>query len=71
MSPINVSVQARTPKTIQTPYRTPKSVKRGAMESSDRIFGTPDYLAPELLRTYVIQNDIFNFNDICIYNKLL
>ena len=36
-----------------TPYRTPKSVRRGAQvalnRSDDRILGTPDYLAPELL----------------------
>ncbi|XP_035219143.1 serine/threonine-protein kinase greatwall-like isoform X2 [Stegodyphus dumicola] len=34
----------------QTPYRTPKSVRRGPEPSSNqRILGTPDYLAPELL----------------------
>lgn len=36
-----------------TPYRTPKSVRRGVTSNSnrsdDRILGTPDYLAPELL----------------------
>lgn len=36
-----------------TPYRTPKSVRRGGQDgtirSDDRILGTPDYLAPELL----------------------
>ncbi|XP_034944429.1 serine/threonine-protein kinase greatwall [Chelonus insularis] len=37
-----------------TPYRTPKSVRRGTQttntgKSDDRILGTPDYLAPELL----------------------
>ncbi|KAL7296939.1 hypothetical protein TKK_0009379 [Trichogramma kaykai] len=35
-----------------TPYRTPKSVRRGTQgigRSDDRILGTPDYLAPELL----------------------
>lgn len=36
-----------------TPYRTPKSVRRiaaaGINRSDDRILGTPDYLAPELL----------------------
>lgn len=35
-----------------TPYRTPKSVRRGGKSlsrSDDRILGTPDYLAPELL----------------------
>lgn len=30
-----------------TPFRTPKSVKKG--KKIDRILGTPDYLAPELL----------------------
>ncbi|XP_049877967.1 serine/threonine-protein kinase greatwall isoform X1 [Pectinophora gossypiella] len=35
--------------TAQTPYRTPKSVRRGNQISDQRILGTPDYLAPELL----------------------
>lgn len=48
MSPINI-VHDKTPKVFKTPYRTPKSVKRGEMESDERILGTPDYLAPELL----------------------
>ncbi|KAM6338705.1 serine/threonine-protein kinase greatwall isoform 2-T2 [Podargus strigoides] len=35
-----------------TPYRTPKSVRRGAAPTEgERILGTPDYLAPELLLT--------------------
>uniref|UniRef100_A0A8C8RXA0 Serine/threonine-protein kinase greatwall n=1 Tax=Pelusios castaneus TaxID=367368 RepID=A0A8C8RXA0_9SAUR len=35
-----------------TPYRTPKSVRRGAAPvEGERILGTPDYLAPELLLT--------------------
>lgn len=38
-----------TPKTPRTPYRTPKSVRRGQWNSEQRILGTPDYLAPELL----------------------
>lgn len=38
-----------TPKTPRTPYRTPKSVRRGQWSSGQRILGTPDYLAPELL----------------------
>lgn len=38
-----------TPKTPRTPYRTPKSVRRGQWSSDQRILGTPDYLAPELL----------------------
>lgn len=33
----------------RTPYRTPKSVRRGDPSSDNRILGTPDYLAPELL----------------------
>lgn len=55
MSPIAVSecaaaVSDKTPKVnTRTPYRTPKSVRRYEMESDDRILGTPDYLAPELL----------------------
>ncbi|PNJ17757.1 MASTL isoform 4 [Pongo abelii] len=42
----------QTPNQIKsgTPYRTPKSVRRGAAPVDDgRILGTPDYLAPELL----------------------
>lgn len=40
----------KTPKSnIKTPFRTPKSVRRGEMGSDERILGTPDYLAPELL----------------------
>lgn len=45
MSPIT------TPKmSSHTPYRTPKSVRRGKAPSDYRILGTPDYLAPELLQ---------------------
>ncbi|KAM8967584.1 serine/threonine-protein kinase greatwall isoform 2-T2 [Pelodytes ibericus] len=34
----------------ETPYRTPKSVRRGAAQpENEKIIGTPDYLAPELL----------------------
>ncbi|XP_038207644.1 serine/threonine-protein kinase greatwall isoform X2 [Zerene cesonia] len=39
----------KTPSAAQTPYRTPKSVRRGNQISDQRILGTPDYLAPELL----------------------
>lgn len=46
VSPIQNS---STPKTPRTPYRTPKSVRRGHWSSDQRILGTPDYLAPELL----------------------
>ncbi|KAM8823542.1 serine/threonine-protein kinase greatwall isoform 2-T2 [Spinachia spinachia] len=36
--------------TSHTPFRTPKSVRRGALPvDGAHIFGTPDYLAPELL----------------------
>lgn len=35
---------------MNTPFRTPKSVRRGPEPSGDeRVLGTPDYLAPELL----------------------
>ncbi|SPP81036.1 serine/threonine-protein kinase greatwall isoform X1 [Drosophila guanche] len=53
MSPINhgAGVMPKTPKNmnINTPFRTPKSVRRGGRVSNERILGTPDYLAPELL----------------------
>ncbi|XP_068157919.1 serine/threonine-protein kinase greatwall isoform X2 [Drosophila tropicalis] len=53
MSPINHGTEnlPKTPKNINinTPFRTPKSVRRGMRVSSERILGTPDYLAPELL----------------------
>lgn len=52
MSPIQNTlrnVDEITPKMAKTPYRTPKSVRRGVMGSNERILGTPDYLAPELL----------------------
>lgn len=45
----NVVSPISTPKTPRTPYRTPKSVRRGQWNSDNRILGTPDYLAPELL----------------------
>uniref|UniRef100_A0A8C5Q1P3 Serine/threonine-protein kinase greatwall n=1 Tax=Leptobrachium leishanense TaxID=445787 RepID=A0A8C5Q1P3_9ANUR len=35
---------------VDTPYRTPKSVRRGGAQiDNEKILGTPDYLAPELL----------------------
>lgn len=52
MSPIQSNarnVDEITPKMAKTPFRTPKSVRRGVMGSDERILGTPDYLAPELL----------------------
>lgn len=54
MSPINQHFQQQqsqpqvTPKMAQTPYRTPKSVRR-TEGGNQRILGTPDYLSPELL----------------------
>ena len=53
MSPINAGTNLQvTPKAIQTPYRTPKSVRR-ADAGNNRILGTPDYLSPELLLLYL------------------
>lgn len=50
MSPINsAQIVEGTPKTKQTPFRTPKSVRRVEIASNERILGTPDYLSPELL----------------------
>lgn len=51
MSPIHSvrSIDEITPKMTKTPFRTPKSVRRCVMGSDERILGTPDYLAPELL----------------------
>ncbi|KAK6192522.1 hypothetical protein SNE40_003973 [Patella caerulea] len=35
---------------LKTPFRTPKSVRRGPQQQEEeRILGTPDYLAPEIL----------------------
>ncbi|KAG4067328.1 hypothetical protein HA402_000319 [Bradysia odoriphaga] len=48
MSPINAHTESGTPKNSQTPFRTPKSVRR-AEPATERILGTPDYLSPELL----------------------
>jgi len=33
-----------------TPYRTPKSLRKGKRASDGRILGTPYYLAPELIQ---------------------
>ncbi|XP_067870167.1 serine/threonine-protein kinase greatwall isoform X2 [Heterodontus francisci] len=52
VQPYRITGSFQTPlmATVQTPYRTPKSVRRGAAPTEgDRILGTPDYLAPELL----------------------
>lgn len=46
------AIGEKTPKAMQTPFRTPKSVRRGmepASQSNEKVLGTPDYLAPELL----------------------
>lgn len=47
------SLSHQTPQpmsTSQTPFRTPKSVRRGTLPVEGApILGTPDYLAPELL----------------------
>lgn len=48
VSPISQTGEC-TPKTPRTPYRTPKSVRRAHWSSDQRVLGTPDYLAPELL----------------------
>ena len=57
MSPINSAhIVDGTPKVKQTPFRTPKSVRRNQAASSERILGTPDYLSPELLLSYVSTN---------------
>lgn len=50
ISPINLGHDVpKTPKNLHTPFRTPKSVRRGERASNECILGTPDYLAPELL----------------------
>lgn len=49
VSPIQSGNQNANLATPRTPYRTPKSVRRGQWSSDQRILGTPDYLAPELL----------------------
>lgn len=52
MSPIQNTSQKyseHTPNMRKTPFRTPKSVCRRSIASDERILGTPDYLAPEIL----------------------
>lgn len=59
MSPINAAQSVdETPKLKRTPFRTPKSVRRNQIASNERILGTPDYLSPELLLSYVISYNI-------------
>lgn len=54
MSPINSGRAINgTPKMKETPFRTPRSVRRNQAASNERILGTPDYLSPELLLQYV------------------
>lgn len=54
MSPINsAQIIDGTPKIKQTPFRTPRSIRRTQAASSERIWGTPDYLSPELLLKYI------------------
>uniref|UniRef100_A0A8D8VIA6 Serine/threonine-protein kinase greatwall n=1 Tax=Cacopsylla melanoneura TaxID=428564 RepID=A0A8D8VIA6_9HEMI len=47
MSPVSPIATPHPAKKI--PFRTPKSVRIGKQASDNRILGTPDYLAPELL----------------------
>lgn len=47
MSPI--VTPSRTTMQSRTPFRTPKDLRIGKKASDNRILGTPDYLAPELL----------------------
>lgn len=44
-----MSLTPHRPRNDCTPFRTPKSVRRGPKPANERILGTPDYLAPELL----------------------
>ncbi|KAG1712145.1 Serine/threonine-protein kinase greatwall [Nymphon striatum] len=47
---MSMSLSPHRPKNDCTPFRTPKSVRRGPKpRANERILGTPDYLAPELL----------------------
>lgn len=41
-----------------TPYRTPKSLRKGKRASDGRILGTPYYLAPELIQGMEHGNNI-------------
>lgn len=55
-----------TPKMMKTPFRTPKSVRRGNVVYSDeRILGTPDYLSPELLLRFLLLShlNLYNFQN--------
>lgn len=48
-----------------TPYRTPKSLRKGKRASDGRILGTPYYLAPELIQGMEHGNLLYwnTFND--------
>ena len=53
-SPFTTPLSSPLPAALSTPYRTPKSLGKGRrppppQQSSGRLLGTPDYLAPELL----------------------
>ena len=53
-SPSTTPLSSPLPAALSTPYRTPKSLGKGRRppppnQSSGRLLGTPDYLAPELL----------------------
>lgn len=48
MDPIS-PIATPHPTKSKIPFRTPKSVRIGKQASDNRILGTPDYLAPELL----------------------
>lgn len=63
MSPINANNEEGTPKNSQTPFRTPKSVRRSD-PATERILGTPDYLSPELLLGWVEQEVQLNLRNL-------
>lgn len=52
-----------------TPYRTPKSLRKGKRASDGRILGTPYYLAPELIQGMEHGNCIIYY--LCYYIKFL
>jgi len=51
-----------------TPYRTPKSLRKGKRASDGRILGTPYYLAPELIQGMEHGNYILHI--ILYYNTI-